>query len=128
MLLLFSCFYLFYIAQLSKVCSMCSTRHFIGNKKGARLQIGEDLLCLGKGLLWGHFAAPPHSPKSLVLWTPIKPINVQKYYFHFHLRTSTCGSTVGQVSIFYMNFTFCHTYYTLFRIVRTFLILAFPPN
>ena len=66
---LFSCFY---VVQLSEARSMCSTRHFIGNKKGARRQIGEDLLRLGKGSLWGHFAAPPHSPKSLVLWTPIK--------------------------------------------------------
>ena len=63
---------MFYVAQLSEARSMCSTRHSIGNKKGARHQIGEDLLRLGKGSLWEHFAAPPHSPKSLVLWTPIK--------------------------------------------------------
>ena len=61
----------FYVAQLSEARSMCSARHCIGNKKGARRQIGEDLLGLGKGSLWGHFAALLHSPQSLVLWTPI---------------------------------------------------------
>ena len=59
---------------------MCSTRHFIGSKKGARRQIGEDLLRLGIGSLWGHFAAPPHSPKSLVLWTAP---NFKHLYFQF---------------------------------------------
>ena len=61
----------FYVSQLSEAHSLCSTRHFIRNKKGARRQIGEDLLRLGKDSLWGYFAAPPHSPKSLELRTPI---------------------------------------------------------
>ena len=45
---------------------------------GARRQIGEDFLRLGKGLFWGHFAAPPHSAKSLVLWTPSRVHLVKK--------------------------------------------------
>ena len=49
----------------------------LGNKKGARRQIGKDLLRLGKGSLWGHFAAPPHFPKSLVDCKPF-PVEAKR--------------------------------------------------
>ena len=55
------------IRQFVGYCCLVASTYVL-----CRRQIGEDLLRKRKGSLWGHFAAPPHSPESLILWILIK--------------------------------------------------------